>query len=411
MPEAYKLQQILTGDESAFAENSSSFDGKLRFDDATFTPKVERIPNESRRERLAIVEESIIGARSGDLSVNMKWNGHGGTAAGALTETWQQRLLGDLLGGNDVSAVGTTCAAGSTTTVVNVATGHGADFNAGDIIRIGAKKDGRADGQVAVVASVSTDALTLINALPGAPNAADVVYACQLFYHDESKVVTPAMASKRFNVMHAVTGAQHTLYGACLSGMTFTIPQDGGIPMINASMSAAYVDRVATTFPNTAITLPEDETAPVMGGSLVFQNIGTTTRKTEDPGDMSLTYALGLNPQHGSGCVHPYQNIKGWGRTACRASLELVIPWETEYETWWDTDNTTRTDKYILWQANTEDSRCYGFYMRKVQPAGPRPNVPVNHNEQCYVRVQVDASEDTSGSNELTKAAVVFFSC
>ncbi len=411
MPEAYKLSQILTGDESAFAESSSSFDGKLRFDDATFSPTHERIPNESKRERLAIVEESIIGSREGELSVNMKWQGHGGTAAGALTETWQQRLLGDLLGGNDTGAVGTTCAAGSTATVVNVQAGAGANFNAGDVIRVGAKGDGRADGQVGVVASVATDAITLMNALPGAPNAADVVYACQLFYHDESRVVTPTMASKRFNVMHATTGAQHTLYGTCLAGLDFSIPMNGGIPMITARLQAAYQDRVATTFPNTAITLPEDASAPVMGGSFVFQAIGTTTRKTEDVGEMSLTYEFGLQPRPGSGAVFANQRIVGWARTACRASLELTIPWETEYETWWDTDNTTRTDKYIVWQSNTSDSNCYGFYARRVQPAGPRPNAPVNHNEQCYVKVKVDLTEESSGSNELTKAAIVFFSC
>src|SRR3990167_6141445 len=98
MAEAFRLLQALVGDESAFGESSTSFDYKLRLEPGSSANLTqERIANASVLHRLCDQEESIIGHREGNISLNMKWQGHGGTAAGALTETWQQRLLGDLL--------------------------------------------------------------------------------------------------------------------------------------------------------------------------------------------------------------------------------------------------------------------------------------------------------------------------
>src|SRR5690606_29267758 len=108
--------------------------------------------------------------------------------------------LGQMLGGLDDSAEGSTVAAGSPTAAEFDVVGG--SFAAGQLIRVGALGDGRAEGQAAIIEAVDGSKLTLATALPAAPSAGDVVYA-MLQVHAEEAPGNSALTGWRFLLVTA----------------------------------------------------------------------------------------------------------------------------------------------------------------------------------------------------------------
>lgn len=408
MPEAFRLRQVLVNDESTFGADSATYGTKIPINSATFTPDATRIEDTGHRERQAAHNPTNIGLRSGTLEFNVNWVGHFTTSAGALTATWLHNLIGDGLGGKNSAQVGASGGVGATAvTDENIGSDHTATLVAGGVIRVGAKGDGGGDGQCA---AVDTTAGALLTALPAVPNAVDDVGACLMQYHDES--LSTSLTSKRFLIMHATTGAQYRVLGAQLSGLAFSMPMDNTIPTVTLSYSAAYYNRTATTYPETSTTLGSHEAAPIAAGSFFLQDqqaATSRTNNTETTSEITLNVNLGLSEIRGPGGVNAGQNIVGWARTDARTTLEISIPWVSTYETWWDTDNDTITNKHALFTANTIDGRTVGFYCPNLRPMGQRPDVPVEVNEQNFVKVMFNCDEGTDTATELTRSAVRFF--
>lgn len=406
MAKTYRLRQVLVNDESSFAADSATYGTKIPFNSATFTPDHVRIEDTGHRERMAVHNPTNIGVRTGTLELNVNLTGHFTTSAGALTATWLHDLLGDGLGGKNSAQVGAAGGVGATAvTDEHIGTDHTATLVAGGVIRVGAKADARADGMCAVV---DTTAGVLVTALPGIPVDADDVGACLMQYHDESATLT----TKRFLVMHATTNAQFRLLGCQLSGFAPTYPLDNSVATATLSYRCAYYNKTATTFPETATAIGSHEAAPVAGGQFFLNDIqaaASRTSVTKATSEMSLNMNLGLAPILGPGGANTYQNITGWARTDVRTTLEITIPYE-DFTTWWDTDNDAITYKHGgLLGANTIDGRTHGFYCPSLKPMGQRPDVPVESNEQEYVKVMFHCDEGATTTTELTRSAVRFF--
>lgn len=143
-----------------------------------------------RTQRLTQIQENVLGRRGCTLSFGHYLQGDGvalDTGASAADDSFQT-LLETVLGGG-YAAAGSTCAAGSTTTVLNVQGGHGARFRAGTAILVeGTGHGGR--NEMSVIRSVATDAITLEIALTNAPPATRNVWNSYTAYVDPAATAT-----------------------------------------------------------------------------------------------------------------------------------------------------------------------------------------------------------------------------
>lgn len=390
--------------ESAFCENASSpssndWDKRIPVLSCDVTLEQERMSDNSLQNRQNESRPGYLGIRSASLTFETYLPGHNSTSSGSLTETWVQDLLSDALGGGSVDQAGTTVnAASSATSVTFTST---TNYAVGEMVRIGAKGDGRADGQAGVLATVASPC-TFLTAFPGTPSGSDVIYAGQMSWPTE----TPS-ASKRFCVAWDDTsGAAYHLMGGQLSGLALTITP-GQLPTIKWTYQFAYWAKSTTDL--SAIALESCNTQPVAGGSVFIQTVGTTTRAVYSPAEMTLEIDLGLAPKLGPAAGQAsYANINGWTRTRCVPTFTMVAPWATTWDSTYDADGSATTHQHILVTLSTGDgSRNAAFYMPRAYIVSPKPTVTEN-NSQVYQTISWRGREGTVTTNDLTRSAIRF---
>lgn len=402
-----RLFELWTAREVAFCENAESpntntWDERIPTLSYKFTPTAERIPDGGLRSRMNEESYSHPGVRSWTLEIEFYLAGHLTTTAGALTQTWLQKLLSDALGGSNVAAVGTTLSGATTASSFTLTATTG--WAAGQIGWMGAKGDGKGDGQAFVVNAVGPPTTSLV-ALPATPASPDVVYAGMQVYHDESTAQT--LTSRRFMCGYSSTptaGAQFQALGGQLSALQITWAF-GDLPRCKATFVGAYWQRNAVTIPSVALTLKDQFCAPTAAGSLCIQDVGTATRNVVTASKLDLQLDIGLEPIPGPGGNGKLQNITGWVRSKCQPTVTVTMPWTTAYETWFDTANSALVSKHMLWNANTWDGRRSAAYFPDMFPIGPRPSFPVDSNNQTYVPVMFRGRDGTVTTNELTRSA------
>lgn len=402
-----RLFELLSNVEGSFCENATSpgsntFDTKMPVLDYTFTPVQERIPDMGRRGRMNDEGLSNIGVKSWTLEVETYLIGHLTTSAASLTQTWQHKMLANGFGGTNITVDGTTVSAATTGSSVTFTANT--DWLAGMIGWCGAKGDGRGDGQAFTVNTVASP-MTFLTALPGTPSAADVIYAGQQFYHDES--VAYSLSSYRFQCGYSSTptsGAQFQALGGQLAAIAFKFPF-GDLPRVRFTYHGADWYQVAATTPNTSLAIKDQFCAPTASGRFFINDYGTATAAVEVPAELELSIDMGLEPVIGPGGNGIYQNIVGWVRSKAQPSLMVKIPFKTAYQTWWETANQTIAFKHIGFNANIVDGRRVAFYMPKVFPIGPKPIFPTVVNNQTYIQLMFRGTDDLAGSTELQKSA------
>ena len=399
----YALREVQYATEGSFAENASApasntWTKRIPVTAANLTLGQDRMSDGSIQARQNESRPGHLGVRTATLELTSYLPGHLTATTGALTETWLQDLLSDGLGGGNVAQVGGTVNTPTSAIQFSVTS---ATCVAGAIIRVGAKGDARGDGQAGVVNNATT--VTLLTALPASPNAADVVYACQMAYPTEDPTTT-----KRFLIGWPATGAQYHLMGCQLDGLSLAV-QPGTLPTITLRYQCAYWARYAVTIPS-AVTLEACETQPVAGGSVFLQTAGTTTRAVVSPSSIDLAIDLGLAPKVGPAVGQAaYQSINGWERTRCVPSLTMMLPWSTTYETLYDTDGGDTTQQQILATLSVGNgSRSSGFYLPRAYVVSPKPIVADNGG-LLYQSIKWQGREGLVTTNDLTQSAIRFF--
>lgn len=402
MAGVFNVLEVQVSDESAFAENVATYATHFQVLSAPrITFAHERIRDPALRSRSSAEGMSHMGPRAATIEFTIYAPTHFNPTTGALTSTWSHKLLADGLGGNNTSQVGGTV---NTPTSATQFTVTGATAVAGGVIRVGAKGDGRADGQPGVVNNAAT--VTLLNALPAQPNGGDVIYAAMMAYHDES--LASSLTTKRFLVGHTTIGCQYHFRGCQLAGATWSEVL-GSMPTLTLTYQCAYYVEATFAIPSST-AIEQHDCAPVEGGSMFINDFGTTTRATIEPAEVSLSLELGLAAKNSaSGALYADQLITGWVRTGCKPTLSVLIPWSTTYSAWWETINSSIARKHILFSRTTgTGGRDSGWYMPYVHPIGPRPTVD-EWNSQVYQRVTFLGSESTTTSTELTRSAIRFY--
>lgn len=404
-----KLIECLYSAESSLAENaesaaSNTWTNKVAINGYDLSTSQDRIRDGALVSRMNDEGLSHLGPRDAALSLTTYLPGHFTTTAGSLTPTWVHDLISDGLGGSKTNFAGTTVSSASSASSITPAVTT--NLAAGEIICVGSKGDGGGDGQAAVVNSPGSPT-TLLTALPAEPADNAVIYATQTSYPDESTAHT--LGTKRFMAgwtSSPTAGQQYHLMGGQLATLGFSFPlATNELPTVSLGYRFAYWQRAAMTIPHTSLSRESNFAAPCAGGSVFYQSFGTATRGTLTPASVDLTIDLGLEPIYGPGGAGIYQQIVGWVRTGSKPTLTMVVPWDSAYETLFDTANQSYTYKHILFTSNAIDGRRVGFYMPRCMIVGNRPSQPTIINGQTYVTVQFVGVESTTTTSELTRSA------
>lgn len=251
--------------------------------------------------------------------------GHGSATTGAVTPGILETLMGYALGNGDATpAPGTTCIAGSTATVLN--TTASGTFPPGALVRVGVLGDGRANGQWAIVSTHVATVMTLLNALPGIPNAADVIYSAALAYTTEQPA--PA-APQSMRLLLALANQRYETHGVVITGVTIDGFGPGEIPTVEFDCTGAWwAYNTAIAFPSTVAT-EVFQPAPTAGGTFVLQAVGTATpRATRVYRTFKLAIKLGIVMEKGPGGVNGNQVIVG----ARRIPDDYKVTWTEDAE-------------------------------------------------------------------------------
>src|SRR5512146_1849928 len=108
----YGLKEVQYAAETAFAENATSPASNTW---ATRIPvkSIDSGPPDQQRDNDGSVQSranesrpGFLGVRKAELEFTADWGGHCTSASGALSATWLEVLMGNALGGSDVSQVG-----------------------------------------------------------------------------------------------------------------------------------------------------------------------------------------------------------------------------------------------------------------------------------------------------------------
>lgn len=404
-----RLQELLYNTEASFLANaqspaSNTYANRVPIISAQCTFNQPRTNDQTVQSRKNESRPGFLDLRTGTLEFTTWVPGLiTDPGVGTPTTNFFTDLLGDGLGGRNSGDDGGTISSATdgdtfVTTGVTLMT-------PGAIMRVGAKNDGRCDGQPGVISTWAAGATQLLTALPGTPNAADAVRPVITLFPTETNPTT----TYRFLCGYTDTGAQWHAMGCQLDSITFEIDIPSGRPMrATWRYQVAYWARSAVTIPS-AVACPNTDTAPMAGGRFFINTFGTATSAVEEVGMMTLTLDMGLIAQRGVAASQaPYTNITGWVSNGCRPTLTVDIPWTTAAETDFNSDGSSTTHKHVLFATNGQAGRCQGFYLSRCYQDGDAPTY-VDRGGLNYVRKTLRGRESTDTTSELTRSAFRFF--
>lgn len=403
-----KLQHISYVIESAWGENSTSATSAQTIPTTVMADlsKLGRVMLDAgrivqyRNER----PKMIPGPFEAEFTIEIEAIGHGSTCAGAVTATAAETLLGYALGAvaSPTGADGTTISGtASTATSLNVAAASG--LLAGQIIRLGAKNDGRGDGQPAVVSSHGTSVIALKTAAPAAmATAADVVYTSINVHTVESTCATQPL---RFFIKTADTN--WCLHGCFVKALSFTGGSPGQIAKWQYTIGVSWLEPITTTFPDTTTTAAWTTNAvPTAAGSVFMNAYGTATRATLTARSISIGITLGVQPVMGYNGISTAQTIVGASRVPDDIKVSLIVDAEGDSATptWW-TAWAANLRRHLLIAWSVGDGSTLSCYFPNLAWAGKQPT---QQDFEGLNRVPLEfvAGTDTAGATDLERSAM-----
>lgn len=211
----FKVVKLYAKKETTFATDPSA-DGSgyafVKLVDGTFVPGMDVIERPGQTNDLTS-QVHVMGCKSGKLALKFELKGSGTAASAAATAAELHEILLALMGTATVGTGSTVVFAGSTTTVVNVASGTG--FSVGMLVNVDCGADGI---QPRFVTVVNTNAITLDHALPSVPAQAAVFAASTMFTRANSAHVSMAFCAERDAVQYTFLGCK--VDSAKISGVT-----------------------------------------------------------------------------------------------------------------------------------------------------------------------------------------------
>ncbi len=329
--------------------------------------------------------------QSGTIAFTMNLTGLGSTAAGAAPASALATFLGTVFGTTATGlATGTTTTGGSATVpLTTVASGA----SAGSLVKVGVKGDGRADGQFAAVSSHAANALTLLTALPGTPINTDVVFSSRMVHGFQNPSTASDVASVRFR--YQSSRQQYVMHGCYPTSAEFMVGI-GEVPRVKVTYTVAWWETTNDTFP-TVTTVQDFSAAPVAGGSLFMNAVGTATRASLAA--RSVSFSVGLNNQSemGINASGAYQVITGAMRGPVALNVEFVVDAEASgTETYLE-----MAAQHALYTMSTVDGRALAIYWPNLRQTELRPT-QFDDGGILRMRLKFEATTGTTTTTDLT---------
>lgn len=400
---AARLGAIHYETETNWGENTNTFGTRLAIRGAVDPSGLTHAKLENN---LAVVRANdghhqVLGVKGGSFRTRHWLTGHGSATTGSISATDLAVLLGLAIGANDASSEGTTASGGTAT----LPTLNGGTFADGALCRIGAAGDARGEGQFYRVKVGTAGTFELENDMSGAPNSGDVVYAPEMVYvlEDPDDVEVTGL---RFLLQTA--NQRYACHGCFARSVTFS----GWFGIVEVEIEwgvSWFAEHTSDTWPPTA-THQTFYPQPAGRGSLVIQDVGTSTRQTFTPRDVALRLEMDITELPAIDGIDEHQRIGGVARTRVQPMLDLTFDAEDAAATpthvaTYERDQSDAYE-YVMYTHNTKDGRAVGIWMPKATQVDPRP---VQNDVDGLNRVRVTykgLTGDTTDS-DIEQAALI----
>jgi hypothetical protein len=311
-------------------------EGSIKVDDGqeTFDPKL-------AGTYLDYHDEKILGRLMASLAFSMPLHSHGVSLNGVNTlptsSTWAQALLLKAImgatstptnGGSRIVVAGST-----TTTAVEVTTGRGADFTAGQAIGV---RVGSAASAIEVreIASIAGDILTVVEAFSATPVTGAVVQGAVTVYltEDPNTSLQFLLEGAEANDAREFCGMQ--------GGFKLTLPINE-VPTIAFDLKGALWTRTTGTLAAGTVAFLSMFAATF--AELRVPTIGSTTRTPVDHSAFAADVGIVYGPQKSGTGVNGIKRMRRQrAHPVCKGSFTTIFDDST-----WETHVTSRTDKRI----------------------------------------------------------------
>lgn len=328
--------------------------------------------------------------------------GHGSTTAGAVTASDLAAFLGWAVGANSVTFASGTTISGGASTVANLVTAASGTGAPGGLFRLGAKGDTDGDGQWNVIGTHTLTDLVPLFEVPAAPANAAVVYSANNVYTVEDSTAV-AITGGRFQILTA--NNQYICHGCHPTAVSLTAGKPGEVPMWSVTIGVSWFEPRADTFPDvTALTTHTP--APVAGGSLNLQTVGTATRAALSVRDFSVDIQLGIAPLYGPDAPNAYARIVGARRTPSKIMVSMTVDAAaaSTTPTYW-TNWLAGSAYHLLYSMSTGDGTATALYMPRVYYRGDRPT-QTDLDGLNRVRLSFEAGTGPTATSALTQSAL-----
>lgn len=295
----------------------------------------------------------VLGPKGGTVTFRFAMTGHGTAPTGALTQTDLHALAKLLFGGGDTDAIGDTVAS-ATSASQFVATAQ--TYTTRDLIRVGADGDGRCDGAWGAVNNGTT--ITMLTALPGTPNAADVIYAAQSLYSPQAPSTHASITSSRWLVM--TSNGQWILRGCWPQSGSISAVNVGENPILEITFGITWWEATSETFPSAVATAAKDST--MCTPNCFVQDYGTVTRATHSLRSWSIDFEFNVVAEPGNNGYNAYATINGAKRLEVNASVTTMFDAEAAGTTTWLDRFTNGTFAHMLISLSTVAGKALAFY-------------------------------------------------
>jgi len=379
--EVHSVQRVRAIIESAgnFAVDQTSSPGLASFFDLAIREGSGQLvltrdsldPQQLVQSRVEYRKE-VLGKRSATLAftLNLAPTGVVANASTSTVLSSELSILAAIFGGSTSGTAGSTSSTGSSATVINVQTGHGARFAVGSALGWV-----NASGvlETREIESISTDAITLKHALSGSPADTNVIYNCVTIHYTEDPATSVQM------LVEGVESDDRWLLlgGQAVGGVQLAIDPSGqALPGLTINMTFAdwkQSDETAGTVTGTIGTATYSNYLPIVGhaGELRVFTVGASTLNTS-----SLVHcsALAFAPAVAYGPVTSpsgKNTIFRW--RASRAAPPCTGSWTAPYEalTRW-TERNNRTDKAVFYQMGAAAGQTVLLSAPTVQLVNPQ---------------------------------------
>jgi len=157
---------------------------------------------------------------------------------------------------------------------------------------------------------------------------------------------------------------QYLCHGCYPTAAEFMI-NVGEIPRIKVTYAVSWWELRSSTFPS-ATAVEDYGAAPVAGGSMFINAVGTVTRNTVVARSVSFTIGLANVGENGVGGFDEHQLVVGCNRGPTTLALEMVIDSEAAgtdtYGDLFDVSENSRINRHALYSMSTGDGRSIAFY-------------------------------------------------